>query len=247
MNRPILVLILLLMAVSGRAQYTAQGRIEFERKTNMHRQMEDYSDGENEWVERYKSQMPKFSVSYFNLSFNTQKSMYHAGRESENATKGFGGSPVSENTVLTDFTAHKVTAQKQIYEQKFLVEDSIRRIQWKITDEIRTIANYKCRKAVGKICDSVYVVAFYTDDILVSGGPEMFAGLPGMILELAVPRLYTTWIATKVEIDAPAEKDLQLTAAKGKKVTQKEMFTMLQAGLKDWGKYAQRNLWWSAL
>lgn len=73
MNRPILVLILLLMAVSGRAQYTAQGRIEFERKTNMHRQMEDYSDGENEWVERYKSQMPKFSVSYFNLSFNTQK------------------------------------------------------------------------------------------------------------------------------------------------------------------------------
>ena len=36
------------------------------------------------------------------------------------------------------------------------------------------------------MCDTVYVVAFYTEDIPVSGGPEMFGGLPGMILELTV-------------------------------------------------------------
>ncbi len=173
--------------------------------------------------------------------------MYKPGKETENPMKMFGGAPAAENVVLTDFETNKVMAAKLVYEQKFMVDDSIRKIQWKITDEIRTIANYKCHKAVGKICDSVYVVAFYTEDIMVSGGPEMFGGLPGMILELAVPRLYTTWVATKVEIDTPPAADFVLPAGKGKKVTQKEMYLALQSGLKDWGKYAQRNIWWSML
>ncbi len=119
-------------------------------------------------------------------------------------------------------------------------------MEWRITDEIRTIANYKCRKAVGKICDSVYVVAFYTEDIAVNGGPEMFSGLPGLILEIAIPRLYSTWTATKVDVTKPEEKNF-IAPVKGKKATQQEMYTTLSAGLKDWGKYAARNIWWSML
>jgi GLPGLI family protein len=249
MNRIIITLGFLLLAAAAQAQYTAQGKIEFERKMNLHRQMDEWqNDDNNEWVERFKSQMPKFYSSFFNLSFNTKKTMYRPGKETENPMKAFGGGgPAAENIVLTDLQAGRVTAAKQIYEQKYIVEDSVRKMQWKITDEIRTIANYKCHKAVGKICDSVYVVAFYTEDIMVSGGPEMFGGLPGMILELAVPRLATTWVATKVEIDAPAEADFVMPAGKGKKVTQKELFNALQSGLKDWGKYASRNIWWSML
>jgi GLPGLI family protein len=38
----------------------------------------------------------------------------------------------------------------------------MRNYQWRITDETRTIAGFECKKAVTKICDSVYVVAFYT-------------------------------------------------------------------------------------
>ena len=207
--------------------------------------MED-NDEDNEWFEKIKSQVPKFNSSFFNLYFNTAQAKYKPGKETENPMKMFGGTPASENEVFTDFTTHKVVAAKNVYEKKFLVEDSIRVLQWKITDEIRTIANYKCRKAVSKICDSVYVVAFYTEDIMVSGGPEMFSGLPGMILELAVPRLYTTWVATKVEVAAPPASELT-APAKGKKVTQKELYDNLKEGLKDWGKYASRNIWWSAL
>jgi GLPGLI family protein len=113
-------------------------------------------------------------------------------------------------------------------------------------DEVRMIANYKCRKAVGKICDSVYVVAFYTEDIIASGGPEMFSGLPGMILELAIPRLYSTWIATKVEVGTPKKEDLT-PPEKGKKVTQKEMYDTLMASISKWGNWAQRSIWWSML
>jgi GLPGLI family protein len=148
--------------------------------------------------------------------------------------------------VLTDFKTERVKANKQVFEQKFLVEDSMRQIEWKISDEIRTIANYKCRKAVGKILDSVYVVAFYTEDIMVSGGPEMFSGLPGMILQIAIPRLNTTWIATKIDVVAPKESDFTISD-KGKKVNQKELYDNLRESLKDWKKYADKNIWWSML
>jgi hypothetical protein len=47
--------------------------------------------------------------------------------------------------------------------------------------------------------DSIVVIAFYTDEIIPSSGPESFGGLPGMILGLAIPKMHTTWYATKHE------------------------------------------------
>jgi GLPGLI family protein len=81
---------------------------------------------------------------------------------------------------------------------------------------------------------------------MVSGGPEMFSGLPGMILEVAIPRLYTTWVATKVEVYSPKAEDLK-TPDKGKKVTQKEMYESLLSSIGKWGKWAARSVWWSVL
>ena len=249
MIRKIFLLIPLLLAViTAGAQFTSQGKIEYERKVNIHRQMDDMAaESDNaSWIERFKAQAPKFSTTYFDLYFNTNKIIYKPGRESDQQFKMFGGGPATDNTVLTDLNSQKVTANKQVYDQKFFITDSMRVLKWKITDEIRTIADYKCRKAVSKICDSVYVVAFYTEDIVVSGGPEMFSGLPGMILELAVPRLYTTWVATKIELTAPKETDFAIVD-KGKKTSQKEMVDALQESFKQWGKMATRNIWWCAL
>ncbi len=57
------------------------------------------------------------------------------------------------------------------------MQDSTRKITWKITDEMREIAGFSCRRANAIMLDSIYVVAFYTDQIPVSGGPESFSGL----------------------------------------------------------------------
>lgn len=230
------------------AQYTAQGRIEYERKVNLHRQIDDMMDDENRsWLEKMKPNFPKFNTNYFDLYFTTTGTLYKPGREPENPVKlMWGNPPAAENIVYTDFKTNKVTAEKLVFEQKFLVQDSLRKIPWKIMDEVRMIANFKCRKAVGRICDSVYVVAFYTEDIMVSGGPEMFAGLPGMILEIAIPRLYSTWIATRVDITPPRPEELK-APEKGKKVTQEEMYTSINSSVSKWGKWAQRSIWWSLL
>ncbi|MDE3211713.1 MAG: hypothetical protein KGM98_00655, partial [Bacteroidota bacterium] len=47
----------------------------------------------------------------------------------------------------------------------------------------------------------VYVFAFYTDQITFSGGPCRMHGLPGVILGMTIPRLYTSWIANKVMVN----------------------------------------------
>ena len=104
------------------------------------------------------------------------------------------------NTVYTDPLARTYVCQKRVFGDNFLISDSIRDIKWKITSETREIAGYQCRRANAIIMDSVYVVAFYTDQIHISGGPESFAGLPGMILGVALPHDNLTWFATKVTL-----------------------------------------------
>jgi GLPGLI family protein len=243
-------IVILLLIVTGsipvRAQYVMSGKIEYEKKVNVHAGMKDFGDDNNSWFERMKSQIPKYNITYFDLAFNREKSLYKPGRESLVQSKILGSDPASDNIVSTDFLAKRVVAMKQVFEQRFLVQDSMRHLEWKLKDEIRTIAGFKCRKAVSIICDSVYVVAFYADDILAPGGPEMFGSLPGMILEIAIPRLHTTWVATKVEITPPKEEDYVMKP-KGKKVTAKEMFDVVMDGLEDWGKWGTKYIWLSVL
>ena len=248
MKRTLFFLFLILPALPAFAQYTAQGRIEYERKVNIHRQLEDMAaESGGGWWEKMKAQVPRFVTTYFDYSFTLQSSLYKPGREPETPAKMmFGSAPASDNIVFTDYRTKRVTARKQVFEETYLVQDSMRNLEWKIADEVRTIAGYKCRKAVGRICDSVYVVAFYSEDIMVSGGPEMFGGLPGMILQLAIPRLYTNWIATKVEITPPKPEELK-APEKGKRVTQHELYSDLSASISKWGNWAHRSIWWSVL
>lgn len=245
MKRSILFLLLLLPAWVAHSQYTLSGKIEYERKVNSHAQMEDW--GEGNWKETIMSKVPKFSSTYFDLLFDTTTVLYQPGREPETPpVKLWTSNPAAENRVLTNFGTGRAKAMKLVYDDKFVVEDTVRQLDWRLKNEVRTIAGYTCHKAVSRICDSVYVVAFYTEDIPTPGGPELFAGLPGMILELAIPRLHTTWTATKVDLIAPKQQDFKIPE-KGKKVTNKELYESVQASLKGWGKSGTRNVWWIVL
>lgn len=240
-NLTFFFLLLFILPVGARAQYTFNGKITYERRVNLHKLWEG-----DEWMEGFKDKVPKMLSNFFELSFTPTSTYYKPGKETDAPKMDWGLPPGAENQVYTDFNSKTVTANKQIFEQQFLIQDSMRKLTWRITNEIRTIADYKCRKAVTKICDSVYVIAFYTDDIPVSGGPEQFGGLPGMILELAVPRLHTTWVATQVNVTTVKNPEAP-PFSKGKKVTQKELVATLQKSLKDWGKNAGKNIWWSLL
>jgi GLPGLI family protein len=88
------------------------------------------------------------------------------------------------------------------------------------------------------------VVAFYTDEITVPGGPESFNGLPGAILGLVINRLHTTWYATKVEANSVDEKEIIPPApSRSDKISEGKLKEELKKLMSDWGKWGQRNMW----
>ncbi|HUB59529.1 MAG TPA: GLPGLI family protein [Puia sp.] len=225
--------------------FLSQGKIEFERKVNQYAQLEATMDpGDESWAEFSKKMMgSKFKTDYFDLLFTRTRTLYRPGRESpDRPNQFFFQPPAQQNVIYSDLDQQKAVSQKTVFEQVFLVADTLRRIKWKITDETRVIAGFNCRRANAIIMDSVYVVAFYTDEILTSGGPESFSGLPGMILGVALPHDHVTWFATKVEA-VPVPATQVAAPAKGKRVTNSSLLETIQKSLKDWGKQGRLYVW----
>jgi GLPGLI family protein len=226
--------------------FTLSGTIEFEKSVNTYAIIKRmYGDNTNgpgqQWFEQYKKNQPQFKVLKSTLSFKDNKTLFMPIAP-ETTSGNYFNIPMADqnNIVFTDMETHSSTTQKTVFEQTFLVKDSVRKIKWKITDEARVIAGYPCRRANGLMMDSVYVVAFYTDKIPVSGGPESFSGLPGMILEVALPHENVIWRTTKVT-------DIQLAATaivppkKGKPVNNKQLAEVLKSVFKDRGDAKEIN------
>lgn len=214
--------------------FIQKAKIEFERKVNA------WATISGDFADQLKKSIPQFRTDYFNYEFDGNKSIYKPGRDADTKTPFFGY-PASDNIVYSDFNSGKFIAQKNVFEKSYLIEDSLRNATWKFTNDFREIAGFNCRRATTMIMDSVFVVAFFTDEILISGGPESFNGLPGMILGLVINRLHTTWYATKVELEINTKNIVP--PSKGKKTTVKELNETLKSSFSNWGKGAERNIW----
>lgn len=232
----IITLMLTSSALQAQQQFITQGKIEYERKTNQHAFMDESSV----WDDMAKNNLPKFVTFYYDLTFKGDRTLFKAGREPETKQAKYWGIFDSENTILTELDSNTSVTQRNIWGDNYLVTDSLRQVEWKITPEIRKIAGFDCRKAVGKVMDSIVVIAFYTDEIVTNGGPESFNGLPGMILGLAIPRLHTTWYATKLALVEVTDKDLA-APKKGKKMTGTTYSTEVKTILKRWGDDAVKR------
>jgi GLPGLI family protein len=240
MKRTSLTLIgcFIIIASFAQQQFIVKGKIEYERKTNLHKQL----DGT--FGETMKKSIPQYKTDYFDLYFSGEKTLYKPGREvvtAQRISEWLIG-PASENVVYNNIEEGKFVTQKAVFENTFLIQDSLRKINWKITPDTRTIAGFECRKATTIIMDSIYVVAFYTDQIVTPGGPESFTGLPGMILGLAIPRMNITWFATKLEMIEVKDID-NMAPKKGKKTNLSDLNKQLNGSLKDWGKEGERYIW----
>lgn len=229
------------------ARFVESGVIEFEKRVNMYAKIKNRI-GDNSFMqqafEQYQKTNPQFKAFKYSLAFDRTKTRFWPQRDGGTSPAGFFGNDPSVdmgNVIFTDLLVGQTVSQKSVYEETYLITDSTRRIQWRITNETREIAGYECRRANALVLDSIYVVAFYTDQIPVSGGPESFTGLPGMILGAALPYENTTYFATKVDDRPVSAKELE-APKKGKAVNYQELRTQLEASLKNWGEYAQSIL-----
>ena len=234
----IILLLVCCLFSQAQTQFITSGKIEFEKKVNMHKRM-----GDGMWADQMKSKLPQFSTTYYDLRFNEHESTYRIGKDAgDDPWKKMWGDGDEDNDVTYNNydSGHTVTT-KQIFEKLYRLDDSLLNIEWKITNDTRTIAGFECRKAVGRFLDTMYVVAFYTEEIVAPAGPGNYNGLPGMILGIAFPRFSTTIFATKLELATPKPTELA-PLNKGKKVTRTEMFAQIKEvytryNSDDWQKY----------
>ena len=107
--------------------------------------------------------------------------------------------PNNSSKILAQNLKNSTTEVQIQIDDKYIITDSINEITWRFSDEYRNIAGYECRRVNGATNDSLYIIAFYTDEIPISAGPALTGGLPGMILGLVIPEMHIQYWATKVE------------------------------------------------
>jgi len=224
----LLILPFLFMTTQGYAQkFITSGTVEYEVKTNIKKGLEAEDDM---WSRALLDKIPAFSVNYYTYSFKDHEGVYKFDHSGDKQKIGSWLSGVEEENIwYNDYNANRY-ANLITIDNYNIVEGDLRKIKWRLSPtETTVIAGFNCRKASTVLFDSVYVFVYYTEEVPVAGGPMGLHGLPGLILGVTVPRLYTSWVATSLKLDpvTPIKPP-----AKGKKVS--EAFVM--GALKEYGK-----------
>jgi GLPGLI family protein len=238
-----------LLSLSALQAQLKEGTVIYERKTNMHKTIQD---------EQMKAMIPEFRTSKHMLLFSDSVSMYKTVPEDEapDPFAGGGGRIIirggSDNSELyKNFSQAKSVQATELGGKNFLIVDTIQQQPWKLGTETRQILGHTCHKATRKVTQpvggfrmnimgggnttttprdstkpaapttrEVEVVAWYADDIVSPVGPENYGQLPGVILQLDVDNATTVYTATEVKKSVDL-KDLK-EPKKGKVVTRVE-------------------------
>lgn len=245
----IVLFLLFIMCLNMNAQevFITHGKITFEKKVNLVRTFEN-----SNLPDEAREKIQKYAVSNWELYFDQDKSLYKTKKkenENNSPTLFSFSNGKQTNEIYTDYSKKERVLRRSIMDDDYLLTDTIPKVDWKIMHDVRNIAGYECRKAIGVIYDTVYVVAFYSDQILLRGGPEGFTGLPGTILGLAIPRYNTTWFATKVNGFENHQQEITPPSS-GKKIeTEKdlkkliELFTRYEPDKREKAEEAQKRLY----
>lgn len=142
----------------------------------------------------------------------------------------------TDDVTYCNYAEKRIVEQREFAGKKFIVADSVRPLDWKITGESKLILGLSCQQAktqrIAKrmsaamingemkrteIPDTMNIVAWFTPAIPVSTGPEYQGQLPGAILEINVNDGRTVYKA--VEILQKADLAQIREPKSGKKVT----------------------------
>jgi GLPGLI family protein len=206
------------------------GRIVFERKTNLIKRF-----GSDDRMKRMFNEQNKTKVDKFELLFNDTCSVFKPIYSDEPDNFSWA---TNRNTVYQNFNQKNKLSVLDLWGNSVYVKDSVSIRQWQVTDSKRKIGKYMCRKAVWQKDDTTRIYAWFTTEIISSVGPETFCGLPGAILGLATEDGGVIYFATKIEEMVPTQKQLTYQLGKNEVYTMEQLKTELekQFGDKPWGK-----------
>lgn len=190
--------------------------------------------------------MPRTRTDKFELVFGNNQSIWRHLDDDDNTDEISGNgmqirmmAPGQNEIVFHDFNTSKRVEQTEIMDRKFIVTDSIHKLNWKITGETQNILGHLCQRATSsrtgkrtqmnidngkmekkEINDTTNMIAWFTTEIPVPAGPEVQGQLPGLILALEMNDGRMSYKA--LEISPKADVSLIKEPVKGKKVTPSE-------------------------
>lgn len=137
-----------------------------------------------------------------------------------------------------NFTEGRKVEQREFATKQYLVTDSIRKLNWKLTGQTKTVLGYTCQQAIAtrpgkrrmismengvmmrkEIPDTSEIVAWFTLTIPVAAGPDYEGQLPGLILQVEINGTLTF---KAIEVSAKTDVAEIKEPKKGKKVTAEE-------------------------
>ena len=199
--------------------------------------------------------MKKFTNKSYILSFNKTASIFKEEEKLNQPNDGISFKMPNSGTLYKDLSNKQYIRQKESFGKVFLIKDSLKKIDWKLEKESKKIGNYLAFKATAMVekqkrfsrrgkpekeikKDSIKdkkpefekLTVWYTPEIPVSNGPELYQGLPGLILEINRGRKQL--IATKIVLN-PKEKVEIKAPKKGKVITQKEYDKIMKKKMEE--------------
>jgi GLPGLI family protein len=196
-----------------------EGTIQYEMKVNMHRTLPpDRAE--------MKEMIPEFNIHQSKMAFKGTESFFMNIDEEEEDEFGDESGPVHVkmrrpmNEYYFDFSKSKRVTMQEFLGKFFLIEDSVKVTPWKLLPDKKTILGYECRKATWYNEERKQnVIAWYTDKLPASLGPETFNTLPGTILEVDINDAERVITAKKISSDKLGKGELRIPT-KGEKITE---------------------------
>jgi GLPGLI family protein len=246
------VFIVTLILTSTAIAQDFQGQATYKSHRKMDIQL-DSTQMETEMHKRMIEMMKKQFEKTYILSFNKEESLYKEDEELE-APQPAGMVMVvmdsgESGELYKNIKEDRYTDHNEMFGKVFLIQDKLRKIDWKLGSETKNIGEYTCYKAtttrMAEVVESaisvngdkeldaeaepemeeITITAWYTPQIPVNNGPGNYHGLPGLILEVNDGR--QTLICNKIVLN-PKDKVSITEPTKGKKITQ-EKFDAIMA------------------
>ncbi len=194
-----------------------------------------------EQYEMIKKRMASALQKEFILSFNKSASLFNEVEKlEEEGGRGMrmGVSMLSGTggLVYKNIKESELREQIEFFGKQFLIEDELEDFGWSLGKETKMIGSYTCYKATATRevvnrtfkggesttdTGSVDVVAWYTPQVPLSQGPDIYCGLPGLIMEVNFKE--TTILCTKIVLNK--DKELTIEAPKKGEVVSREEYT----------------------
>jgi len=232
---------------TGRAYYKSSSQL----KISM-----DSTKMNPEQIAQIQASLKKQMEQNFILSFNQTESSWkkEASLGGGPATASSGGavfmvaSSGEGSTLYKNLAELNYVQEQDMMGKEYLIKDELKPAEWELSEETKKVGNYTVQKAsfsriidskrfstgmteMENVKDTIQVIAWFAPEIPVSHGPENYFGLPGLILE--VQSQGRTFICEKIELNPSADPVVIEKPSKGKEITQTEVRTVQEEGMKQ--------------